>query len=182
MAEQDWYGKTIFTQIDLSNGIHKEVTYAWMPAAVGFAAGGLFLILGDYVRTSPRAVVQYYRLFLTVVIARLQLIGLLLASANEAEIKANKKQDKSSGVSGDDSLEMAAAKSGNWRRILLLVFAITLHNIPEGLAVGVCTFVRPMQRNSIQTLNNFACRLPSGDWGLTHARSLTRAVSTMRLI
>ena len=26
----------------------------------------------------------------------------------------------------------------NWRRSILLVFSITLHNIPEGLAVGVC--------------------------------------------
>ena len=25
----------------------------------------------------------------------------------------------------------------NWRRILLLIIAITVHNIPEGLAVGV---------------------------------------------
>ena len=53
MAEQDWYGKTKFAQIDLSNGIHKEVTYAWLPAAVGFAAGGLFLIVGDYVSPPP---------------------------------------------------------------------------------------------------------------------------------
>ena len=52
MAEQDWYGKTKFTQIDLPNGISKEVTYAWLPAAVGFAAGGLFLVLGDIVRDS----------------------------------------------------------------------------------------------------------------------------------
>ena len=53
MAEQDWYGKEKFAQIDLSNGISKEVTYAWLPAAVGFAAGGLFLVVGDYVR--PRS-------------------------------------------------------------------------------------------------------------------------------
>ena len=31
MAEQDWYGKTKFAQIDLSNGISKEVTYAPAP-------------------------------------------------------------------------------------------------------------------------------------------------------
>ena len=55
MAEQDWYGKTKFAQIDLSNGIHKEVTYAWLPAAVGFAAGGLFLVVGDYVSPRPPA-------------------------------------------------------------------------------------------------------------------------------
>ena len=35
-------------------------------------------------------------------------------------------------VDSKESLELAAAKSGSWRRILLLVFAITLHNIPEG--------------------------------------------------
>lgn len=54
MAEQDWYGKTKFAQIDLSNGISKEVTYAWLPAAVGFAAGGVFLVIGDYVRMKLR--------------------------------------------------------------------------------------------------------------------------------
>jgi hypothetical protein len=52
MAEQDWYGTTTLTQINLSNGIKKDITYAWMPAAVGFAAGGLFLVVGDAV-TDP---------------------------------------------------------------------------------------------------------------------------------
>ena len=50
MSEKDWYGKSIFMHIELPNGIEKDVTYAWMPAAVGFGAGGLFLILGDWVR------------------------------------------------------------------------------------------------------------------------------------
>lgn len=35
------------------------------------------------------------------------------------------------------ALEMAEGISTNWRRSVLLVLAITLHNIPEGLAVGV---------------------------------------------
>jgi ZIP family zinc transporter len=34
-------------------------------------------------------------------------------------------------------LEQAEGISTNWRRSILLVLAITLHNIPEGLAVGV---------------------------------------------
>ena len=35
------------------------------------------------------------------------------------------------------ALEMAEGISTTWRRTTLLVLAITLHNIPEGLAVGV---------------------------------------------
>lgn len=35
------------------------------------------------------------------------------------------------------ALEQAEGISTNWRRSVLLVLAITLHNIPEGLAVGV---------------------------------------------
>lgn len=70
-----------------------------------------------------------------------QMIGLLLASTDAAEAAQAKKTDGSSAAATpaaeQSSLEVAAVKSGSWRRILLLVFAITLHNIPEGLAVGV---------------------------------------------
>ncbi|BFZ18012.1 hypothetical protein BsWGS_21050 [Bradybaena similaris] len=34
-------------------------------------------------------------------------------------------------------LEYEVGRAINWRRILLLIIAITIHNIPEGLAVGV---------------------------------------------
>jgi len=34
-------------------------------------------------------------------------------------------------------LEQAEGVKAGWRRSVLLVLAITLHNIPEGLAVGV---------------------------------------------
>jgi ZIP family zinc transporter len=35
----------------------------------------------------------------------------------------------------------------SWHRSVLLVLAITLHNIPEGLAVGVCTIYRKAWRS-----------------------------------
>ncbi|KAJ9462372.1 Protein GufA [Diplonema papillatum] len=50
-----------------------------------------------------------------------------------------KKQRDPMGKKYDDELPEAVllASETSWRRVLLLVAAITLHNIPEGLAVGV---------------------------------------------
>lgn len=64
----------------------------WMPAAVGFAAGALFLFTLD------------------------KFLPHLHINANMNETEGVKTQ---------------------WHRTTLLVLAITLHNIPEGLAVGV---------------------------------------------
>lgn len=64
----------------------------WVPAAVGFLSGGIFLWLTDH----------------------------FLHKVDIALPKEIKDGDRSS-----------------WHRSLLLILAITLHNIPEGLAVGV---------------------------------------------
>jgi ZIP family zinc transporter len=65
---------------------------AWVPAAVGFLAGGLFIWVVD--RLLPH-------------------------------LHAGLPREDAEGI------------STNWRRSILLVLAITIHNIPEGLAVGV---------------------------------------------
>jgi ZIP family zinc transporter len=65
---------------------------AWVPAAVGFLAGGLFIWLVD------RLLPHLHR-------------GM--------------------------STQSAEGLHTTWRRSILLVLAITIHNIPEGLAVGV---------------------------------------------
>jgi ZIP family zinc transporter len=65
---------------------------AWVPAAVGFMAGALFLFLVD--KVIPHIHIGF-------------------------------RNDEAEGI-----------KTG-WHRSILLVLAITLHNIPEGLAVGV---------------------------------------------
>ncbi len=65
---------------------------SWMPAAIGFLVGGLFLRICDHYLPHLH-------------------IGMPMDSAE--------------GI------------STSWRRATLLVLAITLHNIPEGLAIGV---------------------------------------------
>ncbi len=64
----------------------------WLPAIVGFAAGGIFLKLVD-------AFLPHLHLF--------------------------------------EPIENAEGIKTSWQRSVLMVMAITLHNIPEGLAVGV---------------------------------------------
>lgn len=64
----------------------------WVPALIGFLAGGAFLLLID-------KLLPHLHLGLTI--------------------------DKAEGI------------KTSWQRSILLVLAITLHNIPEGLAVGV---------------------------------------------
>ena len=65
---------------------------SWMPAVIGFIAGGVFLLLVD-------KLLPHLHLGLSI--------------------------DKAEGI------------KTSWQRSVLLVLAITLHNIPEGLAVGV---------------------------------------------
>ena len=50
-----------------------------------------------------------------------------------------KKKDKHSGDGSYDNRSEAEldAKLTHWKRIILLIAAVTIHNIPEGLAVGV---------------------------------------------
>jgi len=67
-------------------------TPAWMPAFVGFLAGGIFLMVVN--KFLPH-------------------------------LHIDSPSGKASGI------------KTNWQRSILLVLAITLHNIPEGLAVGV---------------------------------------------
>ncbi len=69
-----------------------EGTNPWMPAVIGFLAGGAFLFLTDKLLPHLHQ-------------------GLAI--------------DKAEGI------------KTSWQRSILLVLAITLHNIPEGLAVGV---------------------------------------------
>jgi len=83
------YWSLLEPAIDMSEGFSYP---AWIPAVVGFLAGGVFLRLLDKLLPHLH-------------------LGLPLSSAEGIKT--------------------------TWRKTTLLILAITLHNIPEGLAVGV---------------------------------------------
>lgn len=85
------YWSLLAPAIEMAGDTYGE-TWAWIPAAVGFVTGALFIYGLDKV------------------LPHLHL--------NEA-------------------MQNAEGPKTDWNRTLLLVMAITLHNIPEGLAVGV---------------------------------------------
>ncbi|XP_037069556.1 zinc transporter ZIP11-like [Pollicipes pollicipes] len=121
--------------------------FAFAPVAVGFLAGALFVFGAD------------------VVMARLGVDSPTMMLAAEAEKRGRLRLDSEQGeeltldglrrrpdgvrqrravpgANGDDGTldgdrKTDRSRAEQWRRILLLIIAITVHNIPEGLAVGV---------------------------------------------
>lgn len=106
--------------------------YAFGPCAIGFLLGGAFVLASDmciprFSKKNP---------------------------AIELAISQNRQKDSgevgyvnNASSPGDVALEISKAEEAKrsaaidsyktWKRILLLLIAITVHNIPEGLAVGV---------------------------------------------
>ncbi|KAH7463119.1 hypothetical protein PRIC1_001826 [Phytophthora ramorum] len=89
--------------------------WSFVPAAVGFTLGALTLfgteqvlpLLEKFLGVSPHSM-----------------------GGTDGNLKQKKKND-------DFEDKPSAARTSSFRRVLLLVIAITLHNLPEGMAVGV---------------------------------------------
>ncbi|CAG0890195.1 unnamed protein product [Darwinula stevensoni] len=95
-----------------------EIGEGFLPATVGFFFGALFVLLSDillpFLGTTGDPAIN-------------------LGEVHDVELNWVR-MDLSSTREDDRRKEMDQSR---WRRILLLILAITVHNIPEGLAVGV---------------------------------------------
>ncbi|XP_022654485.1 zinc transporter ZIP11-like isoform X2 [Varroa jacobsoni] len=95
---------------------------SFIPVTVGFIAGGLFVYLVD------------------ILVSEKGTVGILLA---DKAVSDSKKDDdllqyRNYHDGSNDSVRLGKnARDLRWKRVLLLIIAITVHNIPEGLAVGV---------------------------------------------
>ncbi|XP_073671986.1 zinc transporter ZIP11-like isoform X3 [Paramisgurnus dabryanus] len=150
------YWSLLAPAIEMAEESGKYGDFAFLPVAVGFGLGALFVYLADVmmpllgVGTEPH---------------------MALALPTDTKLAKEKKKNSSAGLYQEDDLSIRIDKIENgevyqrrrgantghtevqtvetkpqeqigqtassWRRVLLLILAITIHNIPEGLAVGV---------------------------------------------
>lgn len=151
------YWSLLAPAIDMAEDSGKYGQFAFVPVAVGFALGAAFVYFADLampllgVASDPHTALALspdskhdkdgdQQLAEEMSIR----IGRTVTSTDKAEngeVHHRKRVSPSSDADGQEAAskrQEAAARAGSsWRRILLLILAITIHNIPEGLAVGV---------------------------------------------
>ncbi|XP_046737385.1 zinc transporter ZIP11 isoform X2 [Diprion similis] len=105
--------------------------YAFLPVGLGFLLGAGFVYGTD-------ALISALGVQSPNVVLAMQSVGFYEQSTRRRQTANTAARIPEAGDAGtvyeDPNDE---AKNDQWRRILLLVVAITVHNIPEGLAVGV---------------------------------------------
>ncbi|XP_065222958.1 zinc transporter ZIP11 [Planococcus citri] len=120
----------------------KNGEFSFIPVAVGFFLGSLFVymvdvFLADYDLTPAYLHQDSHRKFR----ARKnsnddegEAYGHSLAMEDNYNVSRRRRP-----TSGDSKIKVPSpeADSKQWKRMLLLIIAITVHNVPEGLAVGV---------------------------------------------
>lgn len=107
-----------------------EGEYAFVPVAVGFLIGAAFVYGTDVLISSLG--IQSPNVLLA-----MQSVGFYEQNTRRRQIANINRPSESAEIGTVYEDPNREVKNNQWRRILLLVVAITVHNIPEGLAVGV---------------------------------------------
>ncbi|XP_043941082.1 zinc transporter ZIP11 isoform X2 [Protopterus annectens] len=148
------YWSLLAPAIEMAESSGKYGAFAFLPVAAGFILGAAFVYFADLLlpvfgvkdhsyavfhskpikakEEDDHPLVQEYEDELSIRIEKLE----------NGEVYQRRKVGHQSAVPEDINVSSPSGESsqdvgGSWRRILLLILAITIHNIPEGLAVGV---------------------------------------------
>ncbi|XP_017798821.1 PREDICTED: zinc transporter ZIP11 isoform X2 [Habropoda laboriosa] len=109
----------------------EEGEYAFVPVGVGFLIGAAFVYGTD-------ALISSLGIQSPNVLLAMQSVGFYEQNTRRRQIANISRPAAEQGEIGTIyENPNNESKSNQWRRVLLLVVAITVHNIPEGLAVGV---------------------------------------------
>lgn len=133
-----------------SNIYGEEGEYAFVPVSIGFTLGAAFVYYADVLMTyfgyDSGNISEY---FLAGVNETKPVIqdnvnnGVAIRKNSDDEsihVVQRRRRELESDVSTQDVKDISSETNdmkANWKKIFLLIVAITVHNIPEGLAVGV---------------------------------------------
>ncbi|XP_071763557.2 zinc transporter ZIP11 isoform X1 [Centroberyx gerrardi] len=153
------YWSLLAPAIDMAEDSGKYGSFAFVPVAVGFALGAAFVYLADLampmlgVGADPHTALALppdSKLAkekaeepsdpeeMSIRIGRAGPLPDKIENGDVYQRRRGAQAGSSEGQeTGSRQQEGAGQTASSWRRIVLLILAITIHNIPEGLAVGV---------------------------------------------
>ncbi|AWP17299.1 Zinc transporter SLC39A11 isoform 2 [Scophthalmus maximus] len=173
------YWSLLAPAIDMAEQSGKYGSFAFMPVAVGFALGAAFVYFADLampllgvgadphtaLALSPdsklakeKAEQPSFQLpdsdELTVRIGRAGPLSDKMENGDVHQRRRGQHPGSSDGPEGGSKQQDGAGKSGNsWRRVVLLILAITIHNIPAS-PVGMGAVTLPLSVRRSFPLNN----------------------------
>ncbi|XP_073345150.1 zinc transporter ZIP11-like [Pagrus major] len=153
------YWSLLAPAIDMAEDSGNYGSFAFVPVAVGFTLGAAFVYFADLampllgVGADPHIALALppesklakekaedpsFPLSDEEMTIRIGRAGPLSENGDAYQRRRGPHSGSSDGQeTGSKQQEEVAQARSSWRRILLLILAITIHNIPEGLAVGV---------------------------------------------
>ncbi|XP_019719060.1 zinc transporter ZIP11 isoform X1 [Hippocampus comes] len=152
------YWSLLAPAIDMAEDSGKYGSFAFLPVAIGFILGAAFVYFADVALpflgvsadpnialalASESKIVKEKEEEQLHPFSESQAVKLGRARPpTEEGLQLPRKRVSQWGSSNDQETgsahpELTGHSGSSWRRILLLILAITIHNIPEGLAVGV---------------------------------------------
>ncbi|XP_029455127.1 zinc transporter ZIP11 isoform X4 [Rhinatrema bivittatum] len=148
------YWSLLAPAIEMADSSGSYGAFAFFPVAVGFTLGAAFVYFADYllpllgVGKDPHAVFSVHHNPKSLKekdesepLHQDTELSIRIDKIENGEVYQRKKGAPANIPEGlvslPNSTENTQKQDRSWRRILLLILAITIHNIPEGLAVGV---------------------------------------------
>lgn len=148
------YWSLLAPAIDMAEDSGKYGSFAFAPVAVGFALGAAFVYVADLVMPALGVGADPHTALALPPDAKLakedqpvfttsdpEEMTIRIDKIDNGEVYQRRKGPHSGSTEGQEvgvrQQEEAGQRGNSWRRIVLLILAITIHNIPEGLAVGV---------------------------------------------
>ncbi|XP_036429236.1 zinc transporter ZIP11-like isoform X2 [Colossoma macropomum] len=150
------YWSLLAPAIEMAEESGKYGAFAFFPVAVGFALGAAFVYFADLMMPFLGVGVDPHLSLALPADARppkekvedpvipsteAEELSIRIDKLENGEVHQRRKGTHAGPAEGQEVVarpqEVPGPSGSSWRRILLLILAITIHNIPEGLAVGV---------------------------------------------